>query len=317
MTATTTRPPMAADARQMIDLLKELGFPAMETLPPADTRAIMAQMPRARARELAAVENTTLPGPAGEIPVRLYRPRAFNAAAPCLLFLHGGGWVVCTLDTYDAFCSELAVAGDCVVISVDYRLAPEHAYPAAIDDAVAAFNGVVAHAERLGIDPRRIAVGGDSAGGNLAAALCLRTRAAGGVQPCLQLLYYPVVDAVGQWPSYAENATGCFLTQVTMEWCWHQYAGQTSAPWPEDLAPLQATSHANLPAALVVTAGYDLLRDEGNAYAERLLAAGVPTVLRQYPAQIHGFLMQGADAADCIAASGVELRRAFEPLLIA
>lgn len=303
------RPPLADDARQILDNLAALGMPPLETLPVAVARQFV--LPRAPGREMAQVFDTTLTGPAGDIPVRVYQPRQFAAAAPGLVYLHGGGWVVGTLDSYDNLCRELAAAGDCIVVSVDYRLAPEHPYPAAIDDCVAAYAGVVAEAARFGIDPERLAIAGDSAGGNLAAAVCLRARDASTPLPRYQVLYYPVVDAAGVWPSYEQNARGYLLTRAAMDWFWNHYAGHVQEPWPQDLAPLRADSHANLPPALVVTAGYDPLRDEGEAYAARLDAAGVPTALRQYPGQIHGFVSVGQDAADCIAATGMELRRVF------
>ena len=303
------RPPLAAEARATLDLLASLGVPPLETMSVEAARQL--QLPKVPGPDMAAVENTQVPGPAGAIPVRIFRPRMFDGLAPVLVYLHGGGWVVGSLDGYDLVCRQLALAGDCVVVSVDYRLAPEHPYPAAIDDCVVAWAHLQLAAAELGLDAARFAVAGDSAGGNLAAALCLRLRAAGRALPCHQVLYYPVTDAPGAWPSYAANGRGYLLTQAAMDWFWNHYAGHLAAPWPEDLTPLRADSLAGLPAALVVTAGYDPLRDEGEQYANRLQAAGVPTELRQYPGQIHGFLGLGSDSLDCIAASGEELRRAF------
>ena len=307
------RPPLAAEARATLDLLASLGLPPLEQMSVAEARQM--QFPKAPGPDLAAVADKHVPGPAGSIPVRVYRPRAFAGPAPVLVYLHGGGWVVGTLDGYDLVCRQLALAGDCIVVSVDYRLAPEHRYPAAIDDCLAAWNQLQASAAAEGFDPARFAVGGDSAGGNLAAALCLRLRAAGGTLPCHQVLYYPVTDQPGVWPSYAENARGYLLTQAAMDWFWNHYAGHLEAGgeprWPEDLTPLRAATLAGLPPALVVTAGYDPLRDEGEQYAARLREAGVPTLLRQYPGQIHGFLGLGSDSLDCIAATGEELRRVF------
>jgi acetyl esterase len=310
MNPSAERPPLATEARATLDLLVSLGVPPLETLPVEAARQL--QFPKVPGPEMSAVEDREVAGPHGPIPVRIYRPRAFDGPAPVLVYLHGGGWVVGTLDGYDLVCRQLAVAGDCVVVSVDYRLAPEHVYPAAIEDCLAAWHHLHSHALAAGFDPGRFAVAGDSAGGNLAAALCLRLRNAARPLPCYQVLYYPVTDAPGRWPSYTENGQGYLLTRAAMEWFWNHYAGHLDAPWPEDLAPLQAASHAGLPPALVVTAGYDPLCDEGTAYAARLRAAGVPTALREYPGQIHGFLGLGADGADCIAATGEELRRAFD-----
>ena len=307
------RPPLAAEARATLDLLASIGMPPLETMSVAAARQV--QFPKAPGPDMAAVEDTSVPGPAGPIPVRVFRPRVFDQPAPVLVYLHGGGWVVGTLDGYDLVCRQLAVAGDCIVVSVDYRLAPEHRYPAAIDDCVAAFEHLQATADAAGLDPSRFAVAGDSAGGNLAAALCLRLRATGGILPCYQVLYYPVTDRPGAWPSYTENACGYLLTHAAMEWFWNHYTGhlETSPDdrWPEDLTPLGAATLAGVPPALVVTAGYDPLRDEGEQYAKRLRDAGVPTLLRQYPGQIHGFLGLGSDSLDCIAATGEELRRVF------
>lgn len=309
MSTDSTRPPLAAEARATLDLLVSLGMPPLESMPVDQARQFV--VPGPPGPDMLAVEELAVPGPHGTIPVRVYRPRAFTGPAPVLVYLHGGGWVVGTLDGYDRLCRLLAVAGDCVVASVDYRLAPEHRYPAAIDDCVAAWEHLQSTAASAGLDAARFAVAGDSAGGNLAAALCLRLRDAGRALPCHQVLYYPVTDAPGQWPSYAENAAGYLLTHAAMDWFWNHYAGHLAAPWPADLAPLHATTHEGLPPALVVTAGYDPLRDEGEHYAARLRDAGVPTVLRQYPGQIHGFISLGQDGLECIAATGEALRDAF------
>jgi len=303
------RPALAAEARATLDLLASLRVPPLEMLSVEAARQL--QLPKMAGPEMDAVENRLLPGPAGAIPIRIYRPRVFDAPAPVLVYLHGGGWVVGTLDGYDLICRQLAVAGDCVVVAVDYRLAPEHPYPAAIDDCVAAWESLQATAADTGLDAGRFVVAGDSAGGNLAAALCLRLQGMCRPLPRYQVLYYPVTDAPGAWPSYVDNARGYLLTHAAMVWFWNHYAGHLQAPWPADLAPLHAANHAGLPPAMVVSAGYDPLRDEGEEYARRLRAAGVPTALRQYPGQIHGFLGLGQDSADCIAATGEELRRVF------
>ncbi|NQV23872.1 MAG: alpha/beta hydrolase [Rhodopirellula sp.] len=228
-----------------------------------------------------------------EIPVRIYWPgSSAGSKSPraALVFFHGGGWVLGNLDAYDHLCHALANAGDCVVVSVDYRLAPEHRFPAAADDCYAATVWTAQHAEELGIDPRRIAVGGDSAGGNLAAVVSLMDRDRRTSHVAYQVLIYPITDSNLETPSYIENGEGYFLTTERMAWFWDLYLNDPSESVNPYAAPLQAESLAGLPPAYVMTAEFDPLLSEGDAYADRLEAADVTVERELYDGQIHGFL---------------------------
>jgi acetyl esterase len=248
--------------------------------------AAVAGPPRAMER----VEPLEIPGPAGTMPARLYVPNgATPAPRPLLVYYHGGGWVIGDLDTHDGVCRFLAAEGGIAVLSVGYRLAPEHPFPAPLDDSLAAFRWAVEEAGELGADPARIAVGGDSAGGNLAAALCLQTRDAGGPSPALQALIYPVTDAVGDQRSRELFAEGFLLTKADMEWFEGHYLPPGTAVDDPRVSVLRAPDLAGLPPAFLLTAGFDPLRDEGEAYAARLREAGVRVALRRHPGLIHGF----------------------------
>jgi acetyl esterase len=235
------------------------------------------------------VLSSEVPGPAGSIPVRIYAPEG-PAPKPGLVYFHGGGWARGNLDTHDILCRALANGGGCVVVSVDYRMAPEHTFPAAIDDSVAATRWVAEHAEQIGIDPTRLAVGGDSAGGNLAAAVALVLRDESGPALVHQLLIYPVTDYNLDTRSYLDNAEGYNLTREAMRFYWRLYLRDDSDADDPRASPLRARHFANLPAAFVITAEYDPLRDEGRAYADRLREAGTPVVHRDYAGMIHGFV---------------------------
>jgi acetyl esterase len=229
-----------------------------------------------------------IPGPGGEIPVRIYRP-SDDDRLPALVYFHGGGWVLGNLDSHDATCRLLTNGAQCVVISVDYRLAPEHKFPAAADDAYAATTWVAENAAPLGIDPRRIAVGGDSAGGNLAAAVTLMAKEQGEPSIAYQVLIYPVTNHSFDTTSYETNAEGYMLTRRSMIWFWNHYLAEPADGQNAYASPLQADDLGGLPPALVITAEFDPLRDEGAAYAERLKQAGVPVKYTDYPGMIHGF----------------------------
>ena len=272
--------------------------PAMETLdPPAARIAIRHEAASVAGHplELASVEERTVQGAAGPLRARLYVPHEQAGAqpSPLLLYFHGGGWVVCDLDTHDAPCRMLARSAGVRVLAVDYRLAPEHPYPAAADDALAAFRHVAANAADYGVDPARIAVGGDSAGGNLAAVCCQLARAGGGPAPAFQLLIYPVTDNASQdTASYHLFKEGFFLTEDQMTWYRRQYFGEreTELALQPKASPLLAPDLSGLPPAHVVTAGFDPLRDEGEAYAARLREAGVRATTRRHSGLIHGFI---------------------------
>jgi acetyl esterase len=237
--------------------------------------------------QLAAVTDRTIPGPAGELPIRVYTP-AGDGPLPGIVFFHGGGFVIGNLDTHDTVCRRLSQRSGAVVVAVDYRLAPEHPWPAAPDDCLAATRWVGANGAELGIDTARLAVCGDSAGGNLAAVVTQRVRDEGGPALVFQALMYPgVASEDDDFASRRENATGYLLDQETIDWFIDKYAGHV-----EDrhrFAPLHATSFAGLPPAHIITAEYDPLRDEGAAYAQRLCAAGGEAQVSCYPGMIHGF----------------------------
>jgi acetyl esterase len=287
------------------------GRPTLDTLPVAVGRRAYAEttakmVPRP-AGELA-VDERLVPGPVGPMRARVYRPAAPGAGRPLVVYLHGGGWVICDLDTHDALCRRLSLGADAVVVSIDYRLAPEHRFPAAPDDAEAAVRWAAAEAAALGADAGRLVLAGDSAGGNLAAVAALRLRAAGGPRLAGQLLLYPVTDHwTAGFASYDAFAEGFGLTRAVMAWFWDHYLGtsldaQAARGLSPDAAPLRAADLRGLPPALVITAEYDVLRDEGEAYAARLREAGVPTTLERAVGMHHGFaswsgVLDGADRA--------------------
>jgi acetyl esterase len=236
------------------------------------------------------VEDLAIPGPAGPIPARFYEPAGMGIEdRPLIVYFHGGGWTIGDLDTCDSVCRFLALNVPATVLSVGYRLAPEHPFPAAVDDALAAFNWAATDNIRLGVDPQRIAVAGDSAGGNLAAAVGLLASEGDGPSPALQALIYPVTDAVGGQRSRDEFAKGFLLTKADMDWFEHHYLPPGCDQADPRVSMLRAENLSDLAPAYVVTAGFDPLRDEGEAYAARLQEAGVPVVLRRHPGLIHGF----------------------------
>lgn len=274
-----------------------------------------------QARANYEATNATLCGPgepvaevsdrqADGVPVRVYRPAGADPK-PVLVWLHGGGWVVGSLDSHDALCRRLANRADAVVVSVGYRLAPEHPFPAGLDDALRALRWVAAEGSAVGADPRRLAVGGDSAGGNLAAAAALRVR--GEIALAVQVLVYPITDYRFDWDSYQRSGEGYYLTLADMRWYWDQYVPAEADRVRPDAAPLRADVTAAAP-AFVLVAGYDPLRDEGLAYAARLRAAGVAAESIEFDGQIHGFVRwlaamdAASEATEHIAAA---LRRAW------
>jgi acetyl esterase len=262
---------------------------------------------------VAHVEDRAIPGPHGDIPVRIYRPEG-DAPKPTIVYYHGGGWVIGSIESHDGTCRGLADAVDALVVSVDYRLAPEHPFPAPVEDAFAALEWVAEHASELGGDPARIAVAGDSAGGNLSAVTAILARDAGGPELCFQLLVYPVTDHGCDRPSMTENAEGYFLTAQAMDWFFHHYLGDSAHGADPRVSPLRASDLSGLPPAFVITAEYDPLRDQGMAYAEALAAAGVPVEAQVYEGMFHGFFAMTAmiDGAKVAFDDGVAaLRTAF------
>ncbi|HUT92729.1 MAG TPA: alpha/beta hydrolase [Thermoguttaceae bacterium] len=287
--------PIDPQVRAFLDELDKLGLPPLHELPPSKARAMTAADADAFGppERVAETHDRTIPGPNGEIPIRIYVPDG-DGPFPVFVYFHGGGWVIGSIATHDSTCRQIANAAGSMVVSVDYRLAPEHKYPAAADDAYAATEWVFNRAEHLGADPRRVAVGGDSAGGNLAAAVCLMARDRASFRPVLQALIYPIVDYNLNTPSYLENAEGYVLTRATMEWFWECYLEREEDGSNPYASPLRAEDLSGLPAALVITAEYDPLRDEGEAYAARLRDAGVPVTQTRYDGMVHAFFRRTA-----------------------
>jgi len=273
-------------AKAFLAKLDELGAPRYGEQPTEVARRAMDDGAAGLFGPLEPVpfEDRTVPGPAGPIPVRVYRPE--NASGAALVYFHGGGWVLGSVVSAHGVCATLARGSRCTVVSVDYRLAPEHPFPAAVDDAWAATTWVLEHGAELGA-PGPVAVGGDSAGGNLAAVVALRARDRQ-LPLAFQLLVYPVTDADLDTASYRENAEGYWLTRAGMEWFWDQYIPEGDRFHP-DASPLRAEDVSGTAPALVITAEYDPLRDEGEAYARRLEEAGVPVTVSRYDGLIHAF----------------------------
>lgn len=259
--------------------------------------------------ELASVDDRAIPGPAGEIPVRIYTPKG-DAPFPIVVFFHGGGFTIGSLNTHDPLARQLCAQVEALVVSVDYRLAPEHKFPAAVEDCFAATQWVGQHGRELGGDPTRIAVVGDSAGGNLSAVTCLLARDAGGPAIAFQGLIYPTTDARGGYPSIEENADSIFLSADSMRWFYEQYSRTDDDKFDWRTSPILATDLANLPPALIMTGQYDTLRDEGEAYAEALRAAGNDVTVRRYETMPHVF-MQMWGILDIAKQATVELATAI------
>lgn len=283
---------MPIDPQIQALLDKGSGVPQTHTLPVAEARRLYEARIAAMAppAEVAKVEPRVMDGPGGPLALRVYTPVG-DGPFPLMVFFHGSGFVLCSLDTHDGMCRNLCAGAACVVVSVDYRLAPEHKFPAGIEDCLYAVRWAAAHASELGTDPTRIAVAGDSAGGNMAAVAALRLRDEGGPALCAQLLLYPVTDYhTPGTPSYEENAEGYGLTRDTMKWFWKHYLSDPAQGAHPHASPLRARDLSGLPAALVITAEYDPLRDEGELYADKLRAAGVPTAMTRYDGVNHGFM---------------------------
>ena len=308
--------PLDPQVRWLIDQMASLNLPANNAVTLEEARAYMLVRSRLFLGEpvpVSRVEDAALPGPAGPLPARIYIP-AGEPPFPLVVYFHGGGWVIGSLDTHDHVCRALANESGSIVVSVDYRLAPEHKFPTAAEDAYAATVWAAASAATLGGDPSRLAVAGDSAGGNLAAVVSLMARDRGGPRLAMQVLWYPVIDHNFETASYQDNAEGYLLGRADMMWFWDQYLPTATERHHPYASPIHATELRGLPPALVVTAEYDPLRAEGQAYAARLLEADVPTTLVDVPGVVHGFvsryyvLEQGRKA---LAEAGAALRAAF------
>jgi acetyl esterase len=306
-------------ARALLRMIAERNLPPMESLPPAVVRKNYREgrvLTQPLAPDVGESRDFRISGPSGEIPLRLYRPQGcdLHDQLPVLVFYHGGGWVFGDLDTHDTLCRELANGSGCAVVAVDYRLGPEHRFPAAVDDAFAAAKWVYTHARELDLNPYRIAVGGDSSGGNLAAVVALLARDAGDLPLAFQMLIYPSTDLRCGTASHKSNGTGYLLTSASIAWCQDHYMDDPRHKLDWRASPLLHEDLAGLPPALILTAGYDPLRDEGQQYAQRLSEAGVRATLLCFERQIHGFITMGKvidEANTAVRLCAAELRHAL------
>jgi len=287
------------DAAAVYNAFLEAGRPPYENGTPAEAREMYLKgrvVSNPEPPELAEVKPLSIPAPHGAIPARIYTPKTLrkaNGSAPCLVFFHGGGWVIGDLDSHDVVCRKLADEGELMVVSVDYRLAPEHKFPAAVDDAIASTRWIAENARQLGIDAARLMVGGDSAGGNLAAVVAISARDGNGPDIAGQVLIYPATDFAMTHPSHREPETSILLTHSVIPWFRDHYLNGAADVHDWRASPARATTLIGLPPAYVLTAGADPLRDEGDEYARRLKEAGVAVTHRSFPGQFHGFFTMG------------------------
>ena len=278
--------------RRILENLDEKGIPSTSSLPVVEARRLSSEMTKKLAGppvNVANVRNLIVPTTETEIQVRVYAPKE-DRYLPALIYFHGGGWVVGDLEGADWICRSLAVATDCAVFSVDYRLAPENKFPIPVEDCYQVTRWIIENGPAERIDPKRVAVGGDSAGGNLATVVCLMARDRGGPPLVYQLLLYPITNHAFNTQSYKDCANGYYLTAEDMKWFWNHYLRDEIDGRNPYASPLVAKDLSSLPPALIITAEFDPLRDEGEAYAVRLQKAGVPTKISRYNGIIHGFL---------------------------
>jgi acetyl esterase len=316
--------PIDDEARALLELIAAARRPAFNALSAADARVSYKQSRKALhpdPPDVASVDDRSVPGPHGPVPLRIYRPLGSHAAdlLPVLVYFHGGGFMIGDLDTHDVVCRSLANAAWCAIVAVDYRLAPEHQFPRAVDDCFAATKWVADNSASLNLDPARLAVGGDSAGANLAAVVAILARDAGAPAIAFQLLLYPTTDMHHDMASAQELADGYLLTLPVMHYFRANYLRSEADRDDWRASPLLAKDLSRLPPALIVTAGFDPLKDEGKAYAERLNAAGVPATYICYEGTIHGFVTMGralkvADLAIAKAAAALSAAFAVEPV---
>ncbi|MEH2255845.1 alpha/beta hydrolase [Nostoc sp.] len=292
-----------AQMKAVLDELTSFNAPPTEKLSPMNARnnptvadavmGVLAKRRKPAVEMVGDVNHQLIPGPGGDLLARIYLPKG-KGPFPVLVYFHGGGWVIANLDTYDSSCRALTNAANCMVVSVAYRQAPEHKFPAAAEDAYAATQWVMANAARINGDPKRVAVGGESAGGNLAAVTCLMARDRGGKIPVHQMLIYPITNYAFDTPSYQENANAKPLNKAMMIWFWSQYLNSQSDGNNPYASPLRAENLRGLPPATVITAEIDPLRSEGEAYAKRLREAGSSVKAINYNGVTHEFFGTGA-----------------------
>lgn len=313
----TTQPD--SEVQEVLDALEEEGVPEMNTLSVEDARRLLTELftfEDDQMDPIASVEDGSVPGRDRDIPIRTYTPEG-QGSFPLLVYYHGGGWILGNLDTHDAVCRALANTAECVVVSVDYGLAPQSPFPGPVKDCYDATEYIVENAESFGGHANRVAIGGDSAGGNLAAAVAQLARDQNGPEFTHQLLIYPVTNHSFDTDSYEENAEGYFLTKADMEWFWNYYLDDELHRKNPYASPLQAHDLSDLPSASVFTAGFDPLRDEGIAYAERLDTAGVNVTHHHYGGAIHGFFGMLVEpeipqARDAVSAAANDLQQSFQ-----
>jgi acetyl esterase len=311
--------PLDSQSKAILERMAAESSKPLEQMTPAEARAERARTAQARAamaapfQEVARVEDRTVPGPGGPIPIRVYWP-SDRGNLPLLVYFHGGGWVFGNIESVDRTCRALAISAQSVVVNVEYRLAPEHKFPAAAEDAYAVTAHVAHNPQEFACDPSRIAVGGDSAGGNLAAVTCLMARDRGGPALVFQLLVYPLTDYHDARPSLLEFADGHLLTRAAIHYFWDHYVSSPGEGRDSYASPLNAASLEGLPPAMVITAECDPLRDQGEAYARRLEQSGVPVELRRYEGAIHVFFQMSGEldtGRQALADAGRSLGAAF------
>lgn len=294
-----SEPGMPHEIADILTTLKENRIPEWHTLGATQARSVYEQrvaLFAAQKTPVGAVTEITIDGPGGDLPLRLYTPEG-EGPWPVLVYLHGGGWMLGGLESHDELCRRLCQSTQAIVLSVDYRLAPEHPFPAALDDSLAALTWAAQNIAKHGGDPERLAVGGDSAGGNISAAIAHHLRDHGGPEIALAVLIYPALVPDFELLSFYENATGKLLSTKDTIWFWHNYLGPTR-PGNPYASPGAASDLSGLAPSLIITAGFDPLRDDGEIYAHRLRSAGSPVLLKRYPGMIHGFMGLPVDLED-------------------
>nr|AIT69706.1 lipase/esterase AS-Trib6 [uncultured bacterium] len=306
--------PITAESQVVLNVLAQQGVKALDELPAAEGRAYFNAVFKTKPEDqeaCARIEELTIPVASGDIPARLYAPPA-TGKLPVLVHYHGGGWVYMNLDTHDAYCRLLANRTGCAVIAVEYRKAPEYPFPIPLEDCYAALRWTVSNADKLGLDATRLGVIGDSAGGNLAAAVAIMARDQHGPAIKAQVLTYPAVDATMSQPSVTENAAAPLLGRPQMDWFWKHYNKHGGNAQDPRLSPLYASDLSRLPPAFISTAEFDPLRDEGEAYANKLRAAGVAVDYRRYDGVFHGFMLMAKiipEGAQLIAAQAAFIKQ--------